>query len=307
MNSKVSIIIPTYKRSNRIKRAIDSVLSQDYKNFELIVVDDNDPSDIERKLTEEAVNEYLSLPYFKYIQHDRNKNGSAARNTGIKASSGDYITFLDDDDEYYPHKIGLQVQILNNLDHNIWGACYTLYDKIDQYGKLQVSSELVEGNLLVQALSKNLYIGSGSNFMVTRKALNDINGFDESFKRNQDLEFLVRLLTKYKMKSISSSTFLIHNEIRENKFTFEELMEINSKYRKTFKRTIDSLNTKEQSEVWRTLDLWDIRSAVSRRKYLSAIGIFRKSQLTLSDVFKYLIYILKRLLTNKSYGFKLYN
>lgn len=307
MNSKVSIIIPTYKRSNRIKRAIDSVLSQDYKNFELIVVDDNDPSDIERKLTEEAVNEYLSLPYFKYIQHDRNKNGSAARNTGIKASSGDYITFLDDDDEYYPHKIGLQVQILNNLDHNIWGACYTLYDKIDQYGKLQVSSELVEGNLLVQALSKNLYIGSGSNFMVTRKALNDINGFDESFKRNQDLEFLVRLLTKYKMKSISSSTFLIHNEIRENKFTFEELMDINSKYRKTFKRTIDSLNTKEQSEVWRTLDLWDIRSAVSRRKYLSAIGIFRKSQLTLSDVFKYLIYILKRLLTNKSYGFKLYN
>lgn len=307
MNSKVSIIIPTYKRSDRINRAIDSVLSQEYKNFELIVVDDNDPSDIERKLTEEAVNEYLSLPYFKYIQHDRNKNGSAARNTGIKASSGDYITFLDDDDEYYPHKIGLQVQVLNNLDHNIWGACYTLYDKIDQYGKLQVSSELVEGNLLVQALSKNLYIGSGSNFMVTRKALNDINGFDESFKRNQDLEFLVRLLTKYKMKSISSSTFLIHNEIRENKFTFEELMDINSKYRKTFKRTIDSLNTKEQSEVWRTLDLWDIRSAVSRRKYLSAIGIFRKSQLTLSDIFKYLIYILKRLLTNKSYGFKLYN
>lgn len=307
MNSKVSIIIPTYKRSDRIKRAIDSVLSQEYKNFELIVVDDNDPSDIERKLTEEAVNEYLSLPYFKYIQHDRNKNGSAARNTGIKATSGDYITFLDDDDEYYPHKIGLQVQVLNNLDHNIWGACYTLYDKIDQYGKLQVSSELVEGNLLVQALSKNLYIGSGSNFMVTRKALNDINGFDESFKRNQDLEFLVRLLTKYKMKSISSSTFLIHNEIRENKFTFEELMDINSKYRKTFKRTIDSLNTKEQSEVWRTLDLWDIRSAVSRRKYLSAIAIFRKSQLTLSDIFKYLIYILKRLLTNKSYGFKLYN
>lgn len=307
MNSKVSIIIPTYKRSDRIKRAIDSVLSQEYKNFELIVVDDNDPSDIERKLTEEAVNEYLSLPYFKYIQHDHNKNGSAARNTGIKASSGDYITFLDDDDEYYPHKIGLQVQVLNNLDHNIWGACYTLYDKIDQYGKLQVSSELVEGNLLVQALSKNLYIGSGSNIMVTRKALNDINGFDESFKRNQDLEFLVRLLTKYKMKSISSSTFLIHNEIRENKFTFEELMDINSKYRKTFKRTIVSLNTKEQSEVWRTLDLWDIRSAVSRRKYLSAIGIFRKSQLTLSDIFKYLIYILKRLLTKKSYGFKLYN
>src|SRR5699024_3168673 len=161
--SKVSIIIPTYRRSDRIQRAVQSALNQDYKNFEVIVVDDNEPISEERIKTKEVIAPYLNYPNFLYVEHPKNMNGAAARNTGIRNSTGKYITFLDDDDEYYPNKIRIQVECLSNLNEE-WGLCYTGYDKIDQYGNKQVSSERAEGDVIIQALTKNLFLGSGSNF-----------------------------------------------------------------------------------------------------------------------------------------------
>src|SRR5699024_1790966 len=114
---------------------------------------------------------------------------------------------------------------LSNLNEE-WGLCYTGYDKIDQYGNKQVSSERAEGDVIIQALTKNLFLGSGSNFMIRRSVVEEINGFDESFERNQDLEFLVRALINYKIKHIDHKTFLIHNEIREVTYSYEELLKI---------------------------------------------------------------------------------
>ena len=127
MNSPlVSVIIPTYKRPDMIARAIDSVLNQTYKNIEIIVVDDNDPSFWERKATAEVMNQYESNLKVTYIQHECNRNGSVARNTGWRHAKGMYITFLDDDDEISPRKIQVQVECLEKLDR-AWGACYTAY------------------------------------------------------------------------------------------------------------------------------------------------------------------------------------
>ena len=101
----VTVVIPTYNRPVYLKRCIDSVLNQTYKRIEIIVVDDNNPDTEARKETEAIIAEFVSAGQVKYIQHERNKNGSAARNTGWKASHGEYITFLDDDDEIHATKI----------------------------------------------------------------------------------------------------------------------------------------------------------------------------------------------------------
>src|SRR5690554_8001037 len=101
----VSIIIPTYKQLDKLKRSIDSVLMQSYENIEIIVVDDNGYDSEYSSLVNTLMEEYINNKKVKYIKHKVNKNGSAARNTGIRHSNGDYIMFLDDDDMFVNDKI----------------------------------------------------------------------------------------------------------------------------------------------------------------------------------------------------------
>lgn len=96
--------------------------------MEIIVVDDNDPSSNERYMTEDLLCKYLIDKRVIYIKHDRNKNGSAARNSGYKKSKGDYIMFLDDDDEFEKTKVEVQQKNLSGLSKD-WGCNYTKYIK----------------------------------------------------------------------------------------------------------------------------------------------------------------------------------
>lgn len=101
----ISIVISTYKGLNTIQKCVESAMSQDYSNFEVIVVDDNGLGTSNQKKTEAILNKYLDNENFKYIVHEENINGSAARNTGIRSSKGEYIAFLDDDDYLHPDSI----------------------------------------------------------------------------------------------------------------------------------------------------------------------------------------------------------
>ena len=186
----VSVIIPTYKNRGGLTKSVDSVLSQSYEGIkEVIIVDDNNPDDTFRKSTEKLMSLYLSNPRVVYIKHEVNKNGAAARNTGIMASSGDYVAFLDDDDIFLPGKIEAQVEYLNT--HNEHDLVYCLA-KGNRYG---ASQRIIEGNGArdILMLNSNFYTPS---LMFRRQALLDLNGFDESFIRHQDYELLLRYFAK---------------------------------------------------------------------------------------------------------------
>lgn len=301
---KVSIIIPTYKRSQKIARAVKSAISQKYENFEIIVVDDNDPTDVERSNTENVMKQFEKNENVSYIKHSRNMNGSAARNTGINHSTGMYVTFLDDDDEYFPDKIKKQVDVLESLDDS-WGICYSGYEKIDRNNYTSYSAEVAEGDVIVQALSKNFFIGSGSNYMVRKKIVEELKGFDETFKRNQDLEFLVRVVSKYKIKYVDERLFLIHEDENPKRFTYDEIVGVYEQYRQKFGKYIESLSVEEKNNVLKVLDLSDLRLAVTYKQYKDVLNIFKGSNLSLMDVFKYVKYLATRLITKKSYGFRL--
>jgi len=122
----VSVIIPTYGRSELLDRAIDSVLAQTYDNIEIIVVDDNNSNSEHRKHTENVLQKYLQNGQAVYLKHEKNVGGSAARNTGIKASKGEYVALLDDDDEWFPEKIEKQISYFEILGDNI-GVIYCSY------------------------------------------------------------------------------------------------------------------------------------------------------------------------------------
>ncbi|HKK53946.1 MAG TPA: glycosyltransferase family A protein [Patescibacteria group bacterium] len=100
-NPKISVIIPTYNRANFLPRAIKSVLNQTFKDFELIIVDDGSTDN-----TKEVINNYLKNDdRIKYIYQQNSGGPPKPKNTGIKIAKGEYIAFLDSDDEWFKDKL----------------------------------------------------------------------------------------------------------------------------------------------------------------------------------------------------------
>lgn len=301
-NVKVSVIIPTYKRTEDITRALDSVLSQTLQEIEVIVVDDNGIGTDCGIATQEAMRLYKDNEKVIYIQHEKNKNGSAARNTGIKAAKGEYISFLDDDDVYHPERLEKICRKMDLLD-NSWGACYTGYVKHQPNGQDQYSSETVEGDVFVQALMRSFYIGTGSNLFFRRTVIEDIGLFDESFKRNQDLEYIVRVLKKYKIAYVDEVLVEKFHDIRTVHLTFEQSRERESTFREKFSHNLEGLPDKTQREIKIMWDIDWIRTLLDRRLYGKVIKQIFKSKIPLQVWISYAKYVMNRKKNNSSYGF----
>lgn len=107
-NPKVSVIIATYNRAGLLPRAVNSVLDQTHEDYEIIIVDDCSPDH-----TQEVIRRFNG-PRVRSFRHEVNQGAAAARNTGIANARGEYIAFLDDDDECTPNRLADQVSILDS-------------------------------------------------------------------------------------------------------------------------------------------------------------------------------------------------
>ena len=200
----VSVVIPTYNRASMIARAVRSILTQTFEDWELIVVDDASTDNTE------AVVSSFTDPRIRYRKHQVNRGGSAARNTGIRNARGEYVAFLDSDDEWLPNKLELQVEAFEDSDGDI-GLIYT--GLINQY-RNEESIELVpkyRGNLRRNLLIQNV-VGSTSTPMIRKDVLVSVGGFDPRFPARQDLDLWVRIAKKCTIDFISSPFVIIHKE-----------------------------------------------------------------------------------------------
>lgn len=235
----VSVIIPTYKNRGGLVNSVESALSQDYEGLiEVIVVDDNDPKSPYRKDTEILMSRYNDNPKVKYIRHEVNKNGAAARNTGIRASMGDLIAFLDDDDLFLAGKLSKQVKYLECHKDKSAVYCHA------RRGNTIASTAILEGDgsrdiLLLQS---NFFTPS---LMFRREALEAINGFDESFRRHQDYELLLRFFAAgYKIGCIPEVLIEIGKNQGENIPTGEKVNQLKSYFFEKFKSFIEKEDQK---------------------------------------------------------------
>lgn len=229
----VTVIIPTYKRADYIKRAIDSVLNQTYQDFELIIVDDNNPRTKERLKLEKTIEPYLTNSKIKFIQHEKNKNGAAARNTAINVARGKYITFLDDDDFYLKKRLEILVQALEkNKEYN---AAYTggviLYKNIFQATK--------SGNGQREFLEQHSFIKTGSNMFFRAETLKKLKGFDETFSRHQDLEIMIRFFRENKILAVNQILVVKDNSSRINELNIKKAIRARKKLMNTFQEDIN--------------------------------------------------------------------
>ena len=298
----VSVVIPTFSRPVYLKRCIDSVLNQTYSNLEIIVVDDNNPNTAARIETNKTMALYKENSMVKYLQHDTNRNGSAARNTGWSASSGEYITFLDDDDEIANTKIEKQVKCLESLDKS-WGMCYTGYKVIKEKGDNQISSESRTGNCYLDALMRTLFLGSGSNLLLRKSVVDELEGYDVSFQRNKDIEFLVRACEKYKIAYVDEVLLTIYQEGNRTVRTFEQLDNYTLYYLERFKNRIDCLSPEERERVISVISLERFRLSITKKRIGLGFRILLRNHVKLKYQIKYFIYLIRRKITHESYGF----
>lgn len=283
-NPLVSVITPTYKRPEKLPRAIASVLNQTYANVEIIIVDDNNPETDARKRTEEIMAPYADNPKVKYIQHECNKNGSAARNTGAKASSAKYLAFLDDDDEFFPEKIEAQVKRLEELPAE-YAVCYTsvVYEK--ENGGIIESSENREGDLFFDALTRELSFQAGSNLFIRKDVFDSIGGFDKTFKRSQDKEVVTRLLQHHKIAYAPVKGVLAHVY---DDHSFVNPFEVTAYYVEKMKPFVDSLDSNMKRNFYKVINGQLFYYSVTEKKIGNAIGLILKGKVSLFTAWKIL-------------------
>lgn len=231
----VSVIIPTYKSRGGLQKSIESVLAQTYHNLEIIIIDDNNPNTEERIHTEKQMRKYTSNPKIIYLQHEVNKNGSAARNTGIYHSTGDYIAFLDDDDEWMPTKITKQINYI--LNNNVDGV----YTRFVSNNKIPYITPY-QGNAIIPLLMGRTRMYT-STLLLSRKSVMAINGFDESFRRHQDYEFLIRFFNHgYKIGYIDDA-LVKYGALGGNMLIGKDLELLKDKFLYTFNSIIEKIDS----------------------------------------------------------------
>jgi len=304
MSKLVSVIIPTYKRPETLSRSINSVLNQTYQNIEVIVADDNGIGTEYGLKTEEVMKGYSNDARVKYVQHENNINGSAARNTGFRASQGEYIMFLDDDDEFLPEKVESQLNRLESLDDS-WGACYSNYIRVSTDGTKLVSrcKEYAEGDMYFEELRRNFFIAAGSNLMIRRYIFEEVGGFNENFLRNQDVEFLIKILKKYKIARADKVGLKVYVHKKKLKETHEQ---ITKKFIENFKNEIDALDEDKQKEFYKMINLQRFRSFVMKKNTRrEAIELIKNKEVRLIDAIRYFIHLGYRKIFKVSCGFKL--
>ncbi len=299
----VTIVIPTYQRPDRIMRAVTSCLAQTCP-VEIIVVDDNGKGTEAQKQTESALQEAIACGQVRYLVNETNQRASFSRNRGLECASGEYITFLDDDDEIHPDKLRLQAELLEKLGKD-YSCCYTAYHKIVEGGAVYGSDETVSGAVYPYALARVIYNGSGSNLLVRTEEARRIGGYDIRFRKRQDMEFMARLLKDRKLAYLDRDLLTIHYEIRENKLTYEGLRDADEFWIECFRPEIDALPEAQRRAVYQSLALERWRYSIPRRRQRDAIRNLKKYHVTPGVFLKYLFYLIDRVTGKKSYGFKL--
>ncbi len=192
---KISVIITSYNQVDLLKEAIDSVLFQSLKPYELIICDDAS-SDASLELINSYQREYPNL--IKGYSHAKNIGISRNRNFGLKLSTGDYVTWLDGDDVFRYCKLKQEIDAINKNGDVKWAYSQVLEVNYDAMRFLLRYTEPNEGRIFNHVV-KNLGTAP-KNPLVDRTIFDQIGSFDSSLGMYEDFDFSLRLAANYKCK-----------------------------------------------------------------------------------------------------------
>ncbi len=281
----VSVIIPTHNRPELLKRAVSSVLGQTYNNLELLVIDDAS----DERVDLESTFDFNSITAFEYIYLEENRGGAGARNVGLNAAAGDYIAFLDDDDEWLPEKIERQVDLFETISDDI-GLVYTAVLQRDETTDIEdVHFNPVPHEHLRDLMLKQ-YIGTMSSVMIRSTVLERVDGLNEEFPCWHDWEFYFRVGKEFGFDAVNKPLVRqyigVHQQISDD---FETKQKVSQKLlNETFGETPER---------------YDVGKAVRGSQYYSLSHSAYRSGNKISSLLLLLRAILLRPLFTKNYKY----
>ena len=204
----VSAIITTHKREPYIvERALKSVINQTYRNIEIIVIDDS-PVDYEYRSAVKDIVESFRQHNIKYVSHGDCLGACAARNTGLSIAKGEYIGFLDDDDEWLPNKISEQVNAFTSPKVGlVYCGNNVVYESTGLIKEHKIPC--IDKNVYENLMYEN-FIGSTSFPLIKTAYLKAIGGFDVYMQSAQDYDVWLRISQICEVKYVDQPLVLYH-------------------------------------------------------------------------------------------------
>lgn len=200
---RVSVVIPTHNRVHLLPRALQSVRDQTFKDIEIIIVDDG---------STDGTQEYVSAlgdPLVRYVRHDVGKGGSAARNTGMDHARGQYIAFLDDDDEWTPRKLEWQVAALDSAAKHVV-LSYGWRDYVnDSTGERTPGPRGTQQGDISDFMLRQGIPSPTSTYVVRTECARRLR-FDESLPMGQDMDFMTRLSQRWHVVLVPEVLMMMH-------------------------------------------------------------------------------------------------
>ncbi|TDT67877.1 GT2 family glycosyltransferase [Hypnocyclicus thermotrophus] len=210
-NYKVSIVIPTYKRADYLERLLLSIKKQSFKDYEIIIIDDNSPNYNEYKI---VIDKYSNqFNEFRFLRNKKNRGAPYSRNRGISQAKYDFIALVDDDDEWFPTKLENQIEIFKSSNKKT-GIVYT-WTKIFQGKELVGEYTPTKEGYLMEEILKECFIPSPS-IMLKKKALIEAGLFDEKMPSCQDWDMWTRIIScGYECRVVKKFETIYHKHNRE--------------------------------------------------------------------------------------------
>lgn len=234
----VSVIMPVYNRENVVRNAINSVLSQSYSNFELIIVDDAS--------TDGTVNLLKKIKHDKIrvFYHDVNKGSSGARNTGLKKANGQYITYLDSDNLMDEKFIEANIGAFFKLPD-----AYCIYSGQSRQNNYNTPIQTILFGSLNKSQLKNRNFVDTNTIFHKKEVLDKIGGFNETLHREEDWEFILKICNNYKTYGIPILQSKYYTNLVDNRLSDLESSNLNRIQKNNFKFHTSDYNLNKKVNI----------------------------------------------------------
>lgn len=277
---RVSVLIPAYNAMDYLPDTLETVLAQDFQDYEVVIVNDGSSDSIEDWFSHQSDSRLR-------LVSQSNKGLAGARNTGIRESKGEYLALLDADDLWHPSKLGLQVKMLDQ--NSTVGLVYTWMTLIDHEGRPtgRFLKAQEEGWVWPDLMNRN-FVGCGSTPLVRRSCFDHVGLFDENLgSYMEDLDMWLRLALNYQFKVVKQPLVFYRQRPNSASKNYEAMLRSATiLLEKAFSNPPANISTEELSLI-KEKSYGNIKLSLAWQPLLSTTRDFSKSKELMSEALEH--------------------